>query len=131
MFFDQTIFDLQNYIFTYILTDLRNIFLTALVIVCACADQEIPQDLINQDEMVKVMIEIHLLEAKINNTPVDPADSTQAVYDHYEKLLFQDLGITQEQYERSFNYYVDNPNQFEKIYTAVVDTLMEREKRFK
>ncbi|MEP0986895.1 DUF4296 domain-containing protein [Ekhidna sp.] len=110
---------------------MRNIFLTALVIVFACSDSEVPQDLISQNKMVKVMIEIHLLEAKINNTPIDPSDSTQAVYDHYEELLFKDLGINQDQYERSFNYYVDNPNQFEKIYTAVVDTLMEREKRFK
>ena len=74
------------------------------------------------------MTEIHLLEAKINNIPIDPHDSTQAVYSHYEKLLFDSLDITQDQYERSFNYYVDNPTQFEKIYNAVVDTLMEREK---
>ena len=77
------------------------------------------------------MTEVHLLEAKINNVPIDPYDSTQAVYNHYEKLLFEDLGITQGQYERSFNYYVDNPNEFEKIYNAVVDTLMEREKLYK
>lgn len=77
------------------------------------------------------MMEIHLLEAKINKIRIDPLDSTQAVYEHYEKMLFQDLNITKEQYEKSFNYYVDNPNDFEKIYTAVVDSLLEREKRFK
>lgn len=77
------------------------------------------------------MMEIHLLEAKINNVPIDPHDSTEAVYEHYEKLLFKELEITQDQYERSFNYYVDHPNEFEKIYSAVVDSLMEREKRFK
>lgn len=77
------------------------------------------------------MTEVHLLEAKINNVPIVPYDSTQAVYEHYEKLLFQDLGITQDQYERSFNYYVDHPNDFEKIYNAVVDTLMAREKKYK
>lgn len=77
------------------------------------------------------MIEIHLLEAKINKVPIKPIDSTQAVYDHYEKLLFEDLEITQDQYERSFNYYVDNPNEFEKIYNAVVDSLMEQEKLYK
>lgn len=77
------------------------------------------------------MTEIHLLEAKVNNIPIDPHDSSQAVYDHYERMLFKDLEITQEQYERSFNYYVDHSPDFEKIYNAVVDTLMERENRFK
>lgn len=110
---------------------MRNIFLTALVIVCACSDPEAPEDLIGQDLMVKVMIEVHLLEARINKVPIDPVDSTQAVYEHFEKQLFDDLGISQDQYERSFNYYVDHPNEFEKIYNAVVDTLMEREKLYK
>ncbi|WP_436517207.1 DUF4296 domain-containing protein [Ekhidna sp. To15] len=110
---------------------MKNIFLTALVIVCSCSGSNEPDDLIGREQMVKVMTEVHLLEAKINKVPVAPVDSTQAVYDHYEKLLFKDLGITQDQYERSFNYYVDNPNEFEKIYSAVVDSLMEKEKRFK
>lgn len=79
--------------------------------------------------MVTVLTEIHLLESKVNNIlPVDPADSVDAVYRHYESILFSDLGITKDQYERSFNYYVDRPSEFEKIYSAVVDTLMTREK---
>ncbi|SNT36194.1 protein of unknown function [Ekhidna lutea] len=110
---------------------MRSIFLTVLVIVCSCTGSNVPEDLINREKMVKVMTEIHLLESKISNLYLADGDSIQVVYDHYEKLLFQDLGITQDQYERSFNYYVDNPNEFEKIYTTVVDSLMEKEKRFK
>ncbi len=81
--------------------------------------------------MITVITEVHLLESKINSISISPIDSTQAVYDHYEKMLFEDLGISQDQYERSFNYYVDHPNEFEKIYNAVVDTLMQRENRYK
>ncbi len=124
---DQTSFDLQNYIFTNLKIDLRNIFLTVLVIVCSCSSVNAPEDLIGEEQMVKVMTEIHILEAKMSKIIVEPIDSTQAVYNHYEKMLFEELGITQEQYERSFNYYVDNPGEFEKIYNAVVDTLMQRE----
>lgn len=74
------------------------------------------------------MMEIHLLEAKINQVPIDPPDSVRAVYNHYENLLFEDFGITKEQYEISFNYYVDNPTEFEEIYQVVVDSLMQQEK---
>ena len=128
---DQTSFDLQNYIFTNLKVDLRNIFLTALVIVCSCSNTNEPENLISREKMVKVMTEIHILESKMSKVQVEPLDSTQAVYDHYEGLLFEDLGITKDQYEISFNYYVDNPNEFEKIYQAVVDTLMERDNMFK
>ena len=81
--------------------------------------------------MVQVLMEVHILEAKMDNVPVEPYDSTQAVYEHFEKLLFQEQGITQEQYERSFNYYIDHPNDLEKIYNAVVDSLMVRQNRYK
>ena len=81
--------------------------------------------------MVKILMEVHVLEAKVNQVPIVPKDSTQAVYDHYENLLFEELGVTKAQYEMSFLYYVDHPNDFEKIYTAVVDSLMQREKILK
>ena len=81
--------------------------------------------------MTKVMIEIHLLESKVSKLKIVPKDSSQAVYNHYEKLLFEELGISQDQYERSFNYYVDNANDFQKVYNAVVDSLLEREKLYK
>jgi hypothetical protein len=106
----------------------RKLFLTVLVIVSACGTPDAPSDLIKRDKMVKVMTEVHLLEAKIAELPIRPSDSIQAVYDHYEKLLFDSLGITEEQYVSSFNYYVDNPTEFEKVYNVVVDSLMQREK---
>lgn len=81
--------------------------------------------------MVKTLTEIHLLEAKIGTIKVEPQDSTQAIYEHYENLLFQDLGITKEQYEVSFQYYLSNPNEFEKIYNIVVDSLLQIEKTSK
>lgn len=108
---------------------MRNIFLTVLVIICSCTDSSEPKDLLGKEEMVKVLTEIHLLEGKISNVPLDKFDSSKAVYKHYEKLLFKELNITQDQYERSFNYYVDHPNEFEKIYATVVDSLMEKDKR--
>lgn len=77
------------------------------------------------------MIEIHLLESKVNNVSITPTDSTQALYDHLEGKLFEQLEITQDQYERSFNYYVDHPGEFEKIYEVVVDSLLAKEKRYK
>ena len=113
------------------MTELKNLFLTVLVILCACSTDQTPKDLIEQEKMIMVMTEIHLLETKIKSINISPQDSTQAVFDHYERLLFEDFGISQDQYERSFNYYVDHPNEFEKIYSAVVDTLMQRENSYK
>lgn len=78
--------------------------------------------------MIKVLMEIHLLEARIDEVSIVPKDSVQLVYEHYENLLFDSLDISQEQYEISFNYYLSNPKEFEKIYSAVVDSLLQKEK---
>ena len=72
-----------------------------------------------------------MLESKVKNLSIRSSDSAKVVYDHYEKLLFADFNITEDQYERSFNYYVENLDEFKEVYTAVVDTLMQREKLFK
>ena len=107
---------------------MKNIFLTVLVILLACGGSKEPENLLTPQQMTKLLMEIHLLEAKVDELPIVPQDSSQSVYNHYEKLLFQDLEITDEQYEVSFNYYLDHPKQFEKIYNAVVDSLLQKEK---
>ena len=108
---------------------MKKIFLTVLVIVSACSTKsEAPEDLISEDQMVSLLVEVHLLESKIKNLTIRPPDSAKVVYDHYENLLFADFNITQDQYERSFNYYVENLSDFKDVYTTVVDTLMQREK---
>ena len=71
---------------------MKKLFLTALVIVSACIEQKsVPDDLIPQDSMVMLLTEIHMLESKIRNLNIRPADSAKVVYSHYEKLLFADF----------------------------------------
>ncbi|GAB4247473.1 MAG: hypothetical protein Tsb0034_26690 [Ekhidna sp.] len=107
---------------------LKYLFLTALVILFGCKQSDQPEDLIEKEKMVLLLKEIHLLEAKIEHIEIIPQDSAKAVFHHYEKMLFEEHGVTQDQYERSFTYYVEHPDQFEKIYTSVVDSLLQEEK---
>ncbi len=110
---------------------MKYFFLTALVILISCGTSEEPEDLLDQKQMAKVLTEVHLLEAKLAEIPIKPIDSIQVVYEHFEKLLFDSLNITKEQYESSFNYYLENPKEFEKIYGTVVDSLLQKEKTAK
>ncbi len=111
---------------------MKKFFLPVLVIVSACSScsgsDPISEDIIPHDQMTVLLAEIHLLEAKIQNLNIRSYDSAKVVYNHYEKLLFEDFNITQDQYKRSFTYYVDRTDEFKKVYDAVVDTLMQREK---
>ena len=107
---------------------MKYFFLTVLVIVMSCTPDERPPNLIERDKMASLLVKIHVLEAKIKDASITPKDSIQLIYDHYEKLLFEDFDVTQEQYEISFDYYAGHPDEFEKIYRSVVDSLLQKEK---
>ena len=107
---------------------MKYFFLTVLVILTSCGTPETPENLIGPEKMTKILMEIHLLETRVKELGILPQDSAQVVYDHFEKLLLNDLGIEQKQYETSFNYYLDHPKEFEHIYNVVVDSLLQKEK---
>ncbi len=108
---------------------MKKFFLIALVILVACSKNgDAPDNLISKEEMTLLMTEVHLLESKIKNLNIRPKDSAKVVYQHYEKMLFTDFNVTKDQYEQSFNFYIDHLDEFKKVYDAVVDTLMQREK---
>jgi hypothetical protein len=77
--------------------------------------------------MVRVLIDVHILEAKVKKLYL-PRDTSKMVYNHYEKMLFKDQGISKAQYEESMSYYIDEIGTMKDIYDQVVDSLLARQK---
>ena len=77
--------------------------------------------------MVNALIDIHLLEAKVNKLYLNP-DSSSQVYRHYENLLFSDMGISRADYQRSFEFYINELGEMREIYNRVTDSLLARQK---
>lgn len=103
--------------------------LLCMTLLMGCVKEpEKPLDLIEKSEMVDLLIQVHLLEAKINKVPKRGGDSTQFLYNHYQNLLFEDIGIDSVQYRNSMTYYLENPKELTIIYQAVVDSLALRAK---
>lgn len=94
-----------------------------IVILTSCFKGEYPDNILSQDEMVSILIEVHLLEAKIQKLYLKE-DSSKVLYDHYEDMLFDDLEVDRERYNNSMIYYVDNGYEMGKIYDRVVDSLL-------
>ncbi|XOV91106.1 MAG: DUF4296 domain-containing protein [Bacteroidota bacterium] len=92
----------------------------------SCSNEEVPEGVLDKDKMMEVLMEIHILEAKIQKLYV-PADSSELLYHHYEKMLFDDLGVTEEEYDKSLIYYVDHSDELGRMYFQIVDSLMLRQ----
>ena len=102
------------------------IILLAVFFGSCSGEEDIPNDVLSQEKMTHVMIEIHILEAKIGRLGIT-TDSAKIVYDHLEKEIFAKSGTDSASFFRSFEYYSTHPEPFSVVYNAVVDSLMELE----
>ncbi len=83
--------------------------------------------MLTKAELTEMLIQIHLLEAKLDNFK-PKKDSTQQLFDHLEMQLFQADSIDQERYETTIKWYLDHPKDLFAIYGVVVDSLSLRAK---
>jgi hypothetical protein len=88
----------------------------------------VPHGILTKDQMVKVLSEIYIAEEKVNKLSLQ-ADSSQAVFEIFKGKVFDKTGTPDSVFNRSFEYYMDNPKELELIYTALVDSLQLREQR--
>ncbi|RED97516.1 uncharacterized protein DUF4296 [Marinoscillum furvescens DSM 4134] len=98
-----------------------------LAMACSKKQTETPPGVLGKEDIVRVLIDVHLLEAKVKKLYLN-RDSSEVVFAHYEQMLFDDMGITKADYERSMEYYTDNIQQMKSIYDEVVDSLLARQK---
>ena len=107
------------------------IFVICYLFLIGCSsDNEVPNDIINQDKMVAVMLDMYLAEGKVNNMRLS-RDSSLAIFDVYEDMLYKKHGVIDSVYERSMSYYYDHPDMLETIYESVLDSLNLKQERLK
>jgi hypothetical protein len=97
----------------------------------SCKEKEVnvPENILSEQEMVGLLQEIYLTEAKISKLSL-PFDSSKVLYDMVEKDLFERYGIQDSVYETSLNWYYEHPDRLLSVYETLVDSLMVFEKRY-
>ena len=78
--------------------------------------------------MVRVMEEIYIAEEKVNQL-VLARDSANEVFSVMGAKVFENAALTDSVFKKSFDYYMERPQEMELIYTALVDSLQLREQR--
>ncbi len=101
-------------------------FSCLFLVSCVEETSKIPEDILPSDKMVKVMIDIQLLEGIFAQKNL-PRDSAVFLYSLYEKDLFRKHQIADSTYRKSFDYYSARPLLMDKMYEQVVDSLSLRE----
>lgn len=108
---------------------IRNILwlLVVMVIAFACQNEK---KVIPRDELVPVLVEIHLLDGAIRHTRYRDDVKMPDSIDEYEYVL-EKHGYTQAQFDSSMNYYSRYPRRFEQVYQEVLARLNRMETKVK
>lgn len=91
-----------------------------LFIGCASPEVQIPETVLTPEQMMPIMVDIHVIEGARNGAIM--LGDTNGIEDYYAKV-YEKHGITEDQFKSSFAFYSDNPTVFIPIYEEVLDSL--------
>ena len=99
-----------------------------LLLLTSCRQETtaLPKDLISREKMIQVLADVHITEAAIyyKNGHGDKVDNKAPEYYQY---IFSKQGITEKQFRESFDYYLHQEAQLDKIYEDVITEISRRQ----
>ncbi len=93
-------------------------------------DNELPEGIVSEAKMVELLEEIFMAENRLVNLKLN-RDTTIAIFETYEQLIFEKHQIDPEQYKASLTYYYDHTDKLEAIYETLLDSLNVKESKLK
>ncbi|WP_426060142.1 DUF4296 domain-containing protein [Hymenobacter sp. B1770] len=87
-----------------------------------------PADLIPREKMIRLLADLHVLEARVESSQLQP-DSARALFLAEHKNLLWRTQVTDSAFQRSYRYYGIHGKDLDEIYKAVIDTLGLREQK--
>ncbi|MCF8232796.1 MAG: DUF4296 domain-containing protein [Bacteroidales bacterium] len=106
------------------------VLLGFFLIMGACdRDKDSPEyRIVEKDEMVDVMVDVHLVEAALRNKKLS-GDSLKKLTNNYYQNLFDKHNISRRDFDSSFAYYEDNVGELNKIYEKVIEGLNKKQRK--
>lgn len=102
------------------------LFFLALTFLVACSD-DAPKGIIGRDKMVKLMIDVHIIDGVLYNLNESTADTLYKYgSDKYNKL-FKSYQTDSAQFKKSLKYYIQRPEIVSKMYADIMTTLQAKE----
>lgn len=101
-------------------------FFIILLVMLSISCNRKNKDIIPEDKFADVLVDIHLMDATLNNHYIRSKLKENKI-DVYYYSLFEKHDITREQFEASVEYYVDNIKKYKNVYAEVTKKLSQME----
>ncbi|KAA9346027.1 DUF4296 domain-containing protein [Adhaeribacter soli] len=108
----------------------QHFLLFTLLALVSCAEKkpQKPAGLVAPGKLTSILADIHIAESRVEEMRVHP-DTAKVVFNRLQKEIFQKQGVTETEFNKTYNYYQDHVAELDKVYEALVDTLGMREVR--
>jgi hypothetical protein len=103
------------------------ILLFSFFVLLSCSKNKHSEDVLGEDEMVEVLIDIHMTEGLVSTFPIH-YDSSRLLYPYFENEIFKKHGITDSVFKKSLEYYLRDVSVMDRIYARTIDSLHVKEK---
>lgn len=100
------------------------LFFSVIFFLFSCAKEEKPDYLWDEEIFVEVLVEVQLAEAMIRlsyNRIGDTIFNPDSIY----ASVFQKMEVSRVDYDSNYNYYMERPKKFEKLFEQVIVRLSE------
>ena len=102
--------------------------MVVLVLFSCKKNDDVPETIIGKEQMAKILVDIHLLEIRIDKLDM-PKDSADVVYKSFEyDLLTNKHNVDTLTYLTSFKYYTNHLNHFNDVYDMVLKEMEIKQK---
>jgi nitrogen fixation-related uncharacterized protein len=102
--------------------------MTSAAFLWSCKTEKYPDNILTQQQFSSLLVELYLAEAKLNGLSI-PRDSASKLFIPYEDSLMKKSGVPDSVLRNTYQYYFDHPQELEKVYEIVIDSLSLREKK--
>lgn len=87
-----------------------------------------PADLLPRARLVPLLADLHVLEARLENSRLS-LDSSRALFGQEQRRLLRRHQVSDSAFHRSYRYYSVHGKDLDELYAAVLDTLARRRQR--
>jgi hypothetical protein len=92
---------------------------------CGKKSVDIPRGILSKEELVPVLVDIHLAQASLNLNQV--ADTSRFNMSDYTGFILKSHGITKEKYDTSMAFYTEHAELLDEIYQEVINELSKKQ----
>jgi hypothetical protein len=104
------------------------VFLLSAHVACVDHEVEIPADVIGHQQMVEMLVDIHVIEGARSGTLI--LGDTNSIPDYYSRIYLK-YGTTEQDFKTSFDWYTHHPEKLKAVYEDVIVALSKLEEEVK